>query len=669
MVAPTHCFRSGGFEISVRRRTLTTATALAVLLSSAALAATPAVAVTVRSVAVDEPYDTVVDGVHQRIYISDRYLNQIVVTDTTGRVLTKLTGLPQVLDLELSPDSGTLYAALYGADKIVAFDTATLTQTAEYPTGDKTTPSRLAYADGRLWFGYGDQWDSGLGVLDLTAETPTVTLDLAGAHDFASPPKLYADPDNPGTLLALDAGISSGPIVVYDVSTATPTIRVTEDKGGFYKDAALTADGQNVVVAGPGTRALTEYRLSDLSVVRTYPVADQPETVSVAPDGTVAATVLDTDDKGDTYVFPTDATKPASVRNLSHDWMPWGGHSTAWSADGSQLFVMTDTYYTTQFHAVTEPRKYIGTLTVNAPATAERAKTLTVTGKLTATLALPAGTPITVTRTDMESPNGKSLGTKTLGTGGKFSFTDKPPAGGKVKYTVKYAGDATHTAASASDTVDVSRAKTTLTLNNNGKVYSYGKDVKFTAHLGTTYKNRKVEIWADPFGSDKPNKLVKSGTVNSSGNLSVTLDLKRDTKVTAKFLGDARYAPKSVASTVGAKVKVSTAVSRHYKTKYTWGHTYYYFKKTKNPLFTTTMTAYPGRQQRLEFEFYYDGKWYDLGSQYFPLSSAGVSKVELTGEHETGYRMRVRSSYFNSTSGDTVNSTTHGAWKYFIFTS
>lgn len=122
-----------------------------------------------------------------------------------------------------------------------------------------------------------------------------------------------------------------------------------------------------------------------------------------------------------------------------------------------------------------------------------------------------------------------------------------------------------------------------------------------TAHLGSTYKNRTVEIWADPFGSDKPNKLVKSGKVNSSGNLTVTLDLTRDAKVTAKFAGYSRYKSKSVSSTVGAKVKVSTAISGQYKKK--------------------------------------------------------------------GYRMRVRSSYYNGTSGDNVNSTTHGDWKYFIFTS
>ncbi|MEU5094796.1 hypothetical protein [Streptomyces sp. NPDC020996] len=225
------------------------------------------------------------------------------------------------------PDSSTPYAAVPGADKIVALDTEQLMQAAEYPTGDKTGPSRLACADGRLWFGY-----------------------------------------------------------------------------------------------VPGPRTLTEYRRSDLSEVRTYPIASNPLTVSVAPDGTVAATVLDTDDVGDTYVFGTDPAQPASVRNLSHSWMPGGGHTTTWSADGSQLFVLTGSANAMRFQTVDAPRKYAPTLTVDAPSTATRAASLTVKGKPAANLALPAGTPLQVTRTDLESPNGKSLGTKPLGTGSAYSF-------------------------------------------------------------------------------------------------------------------------------------------------------------------------------------------------------------------------------------------------------
>ncbi|MBY8842212.1 Ig-like domain repeat protein [Streptomyces sp. SP2-10] len=653
----------------MRKRSLLAATTLAALIGSTALAV-PSYADTDRPIPLTDAGDTVVDGVHQHIFLADRYNNRIVVTDATGKYTgTTLTGLPQVRDLELSPDGNTLYAALYGADKIVAIDTATLRQTAEYPTGAGTMPSSVSFADGKLWFGYGDQWESGLGKVDLTAETPVVTLDLAAGHDFASPPKLYADPDNPGTLLALDAGISSGPIIVYDISSGTPVIRVTEDKGGFYKDAALTPDGQNVVVAGPGTRALTEYRLSDLAQVRTYPVKDQPETVSIAPDGTVAATVLDTDDIGDTYVFTGGPGKP-SVRNVSHSWMPWGAHAISWSADGAKLFVQTGSGESTKLHRIDEPRKYEATLTVNAPTTAARAKSLKVTGRLTAGLALPAGTPLKVTRTDRESPKGKSLGTKPLGSGGAFGFTDTPQSGGTVTYTVTYEGDATHTPARGADSVAVSRAKPVLTIGNNGKVYSYGKDVRFTAHLGRTYSNRTVEIWADPFGADKPNKLVKTGKVNSHGDLSVTLDLRRDTKVTARYKGDSRYTSASASSTVGAKVSVSTSVSNHYRAKSAWGHTYYFFHKTKNPLITTKMPYYPGRAQKFEFEVYYQGRWYPGDPAYFRLGTGGVSKVTITGNHseDVGWRFRVRSSYINGTSGDSVNSTTHGAWKYFTFT-
>lgn len=138
-VRPPHSFR--GFETQVRMRSLAAATTLAVLFSSAALTATPAFADSVRPVsALEDAADTVVDGTHQRVFISDPSTNQIAVTDGTGAVVGALTGLPQVRDLTLSPDDSTLYAAVYGADKIVAFDTATLAQTAEYATGAGTIP-------------------------------------------------------------------------------------------------------------------------------------------------------------------------------------------------------------------------------------------------------------------------------------------------------------------------------------------------------------------------------------------------------------------------------------------------------------------------------------------------------------------------------------------------
>lgn len=651
----------------MRIRTLPVAVATAALFGSVLLAASPAAADTSVPIAVDNVSDTVVDGAHQHLYMSTG--DAIAVVDNSGKIVTRLTGLPGVSDLQLSADGSTLFAAVTGADKIVAFDTATLGQTGTYPTGAGTAPRHIALTQGRIWFGYGDQWDSGLGEVDLTADPATVRLDLAGDHDFASTPMLYSDPADPDTLVALDGGISSGPIVVYDIASGTPVIRVSADEGGFYSDAALTPGGQSIVVVGQGHRAAVEYRLSDLAKVHEYPVNDQAETVTVAPDGTVAATSLDTDNTGDTYVFPGGADAPASVRNLSSSWMPWGGHSTAWSADGTKLFVLTGSSGYMQFQTVNEPRKYVTKLAVNAPATAARAKTLTVKGTLTTGLKPAAGTPVNVVRTDLLSPAGKSLGTTKLAANGAFSFTDAPPSGGSVRYTVTYPGDAAHTSASASDTVAVSRATPALTLTNNKKTYDYGKKVTFTAHLGTTYSNRTVEIWADPYGADKPNKLLKTGKVDTHGNLSAVVTMSRDTAVKAVYKGDSRYAPRTVKSSAYAHVKIASSLSKYYKTGTIGSTRYRYFHKNTDAILTTTMTYYRGRKERLDLQVYSDGRWYTTASEYFALGTNGKCVVNLGHSGTAGIRARVRAVYVDPSSGDGVNTTTTGSWQYFYFSN
>lgn len=608
--------------------------------------------------------DTAVDGVHHKIFISGA--DQVLVTDYSGKVLGTLRYPQGVTYMALSPDSSTLYLAATYSDKIIAIDTATLDQLAEYPTGTNTRPRRITYTDGHIWFSYGDQWESGLGVVDLDGESPAVRLDMAAGWDFASPPLLLSSPTLPGTLVTLDGGISNGPIVIYDISTGTPQIRTSAQPGGFYEDAALTPDGTGMVVAR--NRALTEYRLSDLAEVRSYPMPDAAESVAIAPDGTVAGTHYDFAGTGETLIFAKGSTQPASVRNLQ-DTVTFNEHTLAWDPDGSRLFFVSESGDDSALSVVTEPRKYTDTLTVSAPSSATRAKVLTVSGTLTSALALPAGTPLTVVRTDMEAPAGKSLGTKALGAGGRFSFTDTPPAGGKVTYRVAYAGDADHLPASGSDVLNVSRATPVMTLNHNKSVYNYGSDVSFTAHLGATYTNRTVELWADPHGTDKPKKLLKTGKVNSSGNLSATVDMARDTVVSAVFKGDSHVAPRTVTATAYARVRISTAVSKHYKTGKVGSTGYYWFHKKTAPVFTTTMTYYRGRQQRFDLQVYYGGKWYDSGSQYFALANNGKSAVRLSAPGESGIRARMRSSYIDPTSGDSVNSTTYGPWKYMYFTN
>lgn len=667
----------------MHRRTLSTALAVALTFGSVALTtgvAGTAMADDQRDLGVFSVGDIVVDGVHHRVFVSDPDTGKIAVTDYQGNGVRQLTGLPGVRGLELSADSGTVYAAVPGGsdgtgDAIVAIDTATATESARYATGD-VDPQYPALAGGRLWFGYGALGGTtgNIGSVDLAGPEHKVTLDADPAAPWTAPPVLDAAPGS-GTLVAGLPDRDTAELGVYDVSsgTATATARTTIT-GGRLRDLAVTPDGSHIVVAAGSPYYHVVYKTSDLTVDGKYPGsgAGYANAVAIAPDGTVAAG-NDSDYGQGLSVYQQGAA--ASVRD--YDLINADGTGTlapaglGWAPDRSRLFAVTalragSTY---ELRILNNPTKAVTTVSVTAPSKAPRAKKLTVKGKVTSKLPLPAGTKLPILRTDLENPKGRNIGTTTLAANGTFSFTNSPPVGGKVTYTLSYAGDATHAAGSGSASVDVSRAAATLRLNNDKKTYGYGQSVKFTAHLGATYKNRKVEIWADPYGSDKPNKLVKSGTVNRNGDFAVTYKPTRDTRLTARFTGDARYAPKTVASTVYTQVKVSTSIGRQYKNKKVYGQTYAYLHKNTNPLFTTTMTAYPGREQQIQIQVYYQGTWYDGGSTYFPLDASGVSRVELGGAHDVGYRFRIRSSYVDGASGDNVNATTHGAWKYFVFTS
>ncbi|MER5700116.1 hypothetical protein ABT255_57905 [Streptomyces mirabilis] len=198
---------------------------------------------------------------------------------------------------------------------------------------------------------------------------------------------------------------------------------------------------------------------------------------------------------------------------------------------------------------------------------------------------------------------------------------------------------------------------TLLTLTNNKKTYDYGKNVVFTAHLGTTYSNRTVELWADPYGGDKPNKLLKTGKTDAYGNLSATVTMSRDTAVTAVFKGDARYSGRTVKSTAYAHVKTASSPSKYYRTATIGSTRYRYYHKNTDAVLTTTMTYYKGRKERLDLQVYSDGKWYTTDSEYFSLGTNGKSIVNLGHPGKSGIRARVRTSYIDPSSGDNVNTT------------
>lgn len=667
-----------GVGVIMRTRRISTATSLAVLFSSVVLvggAANPAVADSSKFLPAASVGDVVADGVHKRVFISDPTGGKVLVADYNGAVVATIPSLPGVTGLDLSADSGTLYAAVPGADAIVTIDTAALKVSARYATGADTDPKYPALAGGKLWFGYGSAGAGQIGSLDLSGAEPVVSLGQDTNDTWYAAPTLASTPGAPGVLVAGIEGQSPVVLATYDVTSGTATRTAATGTGGSYLgDIALTPDGTRVVVASSAPYKHQTYRTSDLTPDIAYPSEANPNAVDIAPNGTVAAGISAWY-APDVYVYKQGSTsKPVRTYDFPNTGNSTGSDTLepaglAWAPDSARLFAVTvNSLGVRSLRVLTDPVRSVTTVKVSAPAKAARGKKLTVTGTAASNGAFAAGARATVTRTDIESPKGKALPSVALKSNGAFSFTDTPTAGGTVTYKVSYAGDATHSAGSGSDKVAVSRAATSLSLNRNKALYAYGTDVSFTAHLGTTYRNRTVELWVDPYGADKPKRLVRTGKVNSKGNLSTTVDMTRDTTVTAVFRGDGRSAARTVASTAYAKVRVSTAVAKQYKTAKIGSTSYAYFHKKTNPAFTTTMSYYKNRKYRLSLELYYAGKWYGAGSQYFKLGTNGKSTVTLTGTHETGYRMRVRASYVDNTSGDYVNSTTHGAWKYFYFT-
>lgn len=650
----------------MRTRSTSTAiaTALVVLFSSAALSVVGAGTASAAATAtVTTPGGMVADGTHQRVFLGDSSTGMVLATDYSGALVETVSGIEGVSGLALTAGDAILYAAAPATHEIVALDPVSLDVRARYDIGEGVTPREVAFAGGRLWFSYRITGDDGafhgnLGSIDPARGDGAVQLGQVpdAVAPYYNSALLDTDASAPGLLAYTDSGDSSGAVNVLDVSGETPQAVAKSSDRRYFGDIDLVPGASEVL--SNGTRRLS-YATGDFTDAGSYP--ETGWSADVSPSGLVAQVY-------DRHVSVYKPGAQQAVRRFDAGDSSMG--PVTWAPDSSRIFALAGTYNNSYvLKAFTGPALNVPTLTVNAPATAPRAKKLTVSGKLTATVPLPAGALLQVTRTDLESPSGKALPAVTVKADGSYSFGDTPPAGGTVTYKVSYAGDAEHTSAKASDKVAVSRAATTLTLNKNGNIYNYGADVSFTAHLGTTYKNRTVEIWADPFGGDKPKKLIRTGKVNSNGNISATVDMTRDTTVTAVFAGDARYAPKSVKSTAYARVKISTAVSKHYKTAKIGTKNYYWFHKNTDPLLTTTMSYYPGRQQRFDLQVYYDGTWYSADSQYFALGTNGKSAVTLGAPGESGIRARMRSVYVNGSSGDTVNSTTYGSWKYLYFSN
>ncbi|MEU4626166.1 hypothetical protein AB0G04_40085 [Actinoplanes sp. NPDC023801] len=487
-----------------------------------------------------------------------------------------------------------------------------------------------------------------------------------------------SSPDNvPGAPVTL-----SGTLTSPAGLPAGTTVAVSR-AGSPLADATVAADGTFSLTDNPATEGSVQYQVSYAGDVYHAP-AVQPVSAWIGkatPDLTLSGPSAAIPGAPVTITGTLTSRVPLATGTtvvMSRAGTPLGTATVA--ADGT--FGFTDTppgegtwayevsYAGSTIHQPVATMTSIvvsrtaSTMTLAGPASATRGKPLTITGKLASPLTLSAGSKVSVTRVDLEYPSGRSLGTRTVAANGTFSVVDTPTAGGTVTYRVSYAGDLTHTPASASKAVAVSRTAPALAINNNGKTYAYGQTVSFTAKLGTTYKNRVVEIWADPAGADQARRLVKRATVSKSGYVSASVRLTRNTTVSAVFTGDARTAPRTVYTNVGTKAYLKLHLSRHYKTAKIGSLKYRFYRTNSVAWFTNEMNSGSQRLVYVQVQRYTNGKWKNWDGRYFDATDI----LFLPGTGLTGAKFRIRTAYVKGSSGDSMNSSTWTPYQYFTFT-
>jgi hypothetical protein len=298
-----------------------------------------------------------------------------------------------------------------------------------------------------------------------------------------------------------------------------------------------------------------------------------------------------------------------------------------------------------------------------------RGKAITFTGD---SYVWRSGAPLTgigtidVVRVDAQHPAGTAVGTVTTDAKGGFTFTDTPQVGGPVHYRFAYdtAGtDLNLTRQQFEESVLVDRATTPLSVAVDKSSYAYDATIKATAHLGTTYNGRAVTLEERPAGGSV--KVLRTGTVDAKGNLSVSFASPVSATVYAVFPGDYRYAPRTV--TVGASVQArvgekESADHGSVRIGSTW---YRVYRPGTKPSLTATVA--PGKAGEcgitFQWQHWYGGAWHNgPTSACVKANSASAATHAYAGLLKGGqYRVR---AVWNRITTDTRNLTTDGAWVY-----
>jgi hypothetical protein len=629
------------------------------LTSAPARAATPDVAV---PLGLSSFQDILVDAAHQHVFVTAGSGGAVLVRDLEGGAVTTIANQQGPAQMTLSPDGTVLYVPLTSGDAISAIDTTTLTETTRYATGASTCPRSVAVTAGKLWFGYGCSQTGGIGVVDLTADGSPVSLAQTPVINYGGAPQLAASPALPNTLFAGESALEK-----WDASGTGLTAAGSLTGADSTKDIALSTDGSHLLAAiGPSVSSI---KTADLSSDGHYasPSGYYTNAVGSSGNGLVAAgfgggngnpaegplsVFSDTGPRLRAYSFGACCTQGKSTQLQRH--------GLAFDDTGGRLYAVTADYLggSSVLHVLHGPGAAVGTMTLTPPS-ATRGHAFSLKGKITSPSPVPAGSPITVKR---DGPGGTvARATVKTAADGSFTITDLINSRGSFGYTATYAGDDSHQPLSKRAVVNVIGTDTTVTIRSSVGPYAYGAKPVLVARLGPSV-SRRLSIYVQESFSGSKKILLKTGLVDSHGDLRVSYSARVRTNVIAVFAGDNVYNPRSA---------VRPFYVRPYFAQRPVGNTgtsgsYALFPHGKTADFLFTLKQWNAYGCLVvEGQQYVSGAWRASDkNDCIRLHSDGTVLVGSFGTNPAGSRWRLRATFL----GDTYNVRQTNGWIYYRFT-
>ena len=511
----------------------------------------------------------------------------------------------------------------------------------------------------------------------------TATLDAAGDYPSTRYPDAVAMDANGDVAAGTGSNPSDPDLYVYAAGGSTPLSTFNlADPGGYNLAArglAFLPDGSQLFAvlqdpSVPGTFALQVLQDPTLTTSgltlsgSPYAYIGQDVNLSGAltlasgstPTGTEVDITRSVEGGTQTQTFTADTTTGGHY-TLSDIPPGTGVYTYSASYSGSASVAPSTATFTV---TVTKIR---ADLTLSGPGSIAIGKKAYLTGQLTtASDSVATGTPVTITRSLKGETQTSQFTVKTRANG-DFSLTDTPPAAGDYTYTASYAGSSVFTAATTSTGVTVSKILPVLTLSAGPSRVNYDTAIHLSAHLGPTFKNRTVSIYAQPLGSSKKT-LVKTGKVNSAGDLAASYVAPHSTEFSVTFAGDAHYLAEARASTVGVYAQVAQTISGYYGHKRLHGVTYWLFHSNATLKVHATVTPKKaGECVVFEVQEYYQGAWHaNVSTPCVKLSKASTAAAAFGLSHaDLGQPYRVRSDFVRSGT-DSSNLSSDSAWDYTI---